>query len=230
MLLALSISYLINHLETKHMMKKIVALVAGALLSLNATAGYVQYELSGLPKAFFPIFTTSTLVIRDEDKSIAFFSITTDRDYFRPADNGDYYHKNSLLETTTSFIGLGPTNIYMRDIMLEEYTKQVWLLFSEGSTTGTYDFTMRVVTKPGPGSPYPDLIPYTDISYSGTAKEVPVYPWMADIDASGQFDIARDIPYYDPTQVPEPTSLALLAIGALGAAGVAYRRKARAPK
>jgi len=208
--------------------KKILALAVGALLSLNATAGYVQYELSGLPKAFVPVIPMNSLVIRDEDKSIAFFAIATDRDYFRPSDSGYWYHRNSLLETTTSFTGLGPTNIYFRDVMLEEHSKQVWLLFSEGSTTGTFNFTMRVVTNPGPQSPYPELNQYSDISYSGTAKEVPVYPWMAEVDASGQFDIARDIPYYDPTQVPEPGSVALLAIGALGAAGVARRRKAKA--
>lgn len=112
--------------------------------------------------------------------------------------------------------------------MPEEYTKQVWLLFSEGSTAGTYNFTMRVLTKAGPESPFPNLSPYRDVTYSGTAKEVPVYPWMAEVDARGDYNIARDIPYYDPTQVPEPGSLALLAIGALGAAGVARRRKAKA--
>jgi hypothetical protein len=210
-------------------MKKILALAAGVLLSLNATAGYVQYELSGLPNPYF-LSNASTVVIRDEDKSVAYFSIFTDRDYIIPMDRGDGYHNNWLLETTTSFTGLGPTNMYMRDVMQEEYTKQVWLLFSNGSAAGTYNFTMRILTKPGPQAPYPELSLHADVTYSGTAKEVPVFEWMAEADARGDFEIARDIPYYDPTQVPEPGSLALLAIGALGAAGAARRRKAETPK
>lgn len=211
------------------MFKKMGVFFAGALLSLSASAGYVQYALYGLHSASgIPIDTTSTLIIREEDKSVAYFSIYTNNDWFHPQDREGGYHRNALIETTTSFTGMGPTNMYMQDISPEEHTKQMWLLFSEGATANTYDFTLRVQRRPGPEAPYPSIGPWADVTFFGTARQVDVDPSL--VESIDFYNIRRDIPYYDPTQVPEPASLALLGIGVLSAMRTRRRQKAKTLK
>lgn len=210
------------------MIRKLITLATGTLLSLNASAGYVQYELSGPGvSGQNNSFGKSIMLIREEDKSVAFFNIVTNLGIFRPQERGESYHQNSLIETTTSFMDLGPTNMYMRDLQQEEYSSQMWLLFSSGQQAGMFNYTMRILRNPGPQSPYPNLIPRLDTTYTGSAKQVAVDADLANIlDNSNQFLLPRDIPYFDATQVPEPVSIALFAIGAAAAAGATRRRKA----
>lgn len=207
------------------MIKKILGLAVGTLLSMNASAGYLQYEFSGPGILPNNVLGPSRLVIRDEDKSVAFFSIATSYVWFRPSE-GDLYHNNWLYETTTSFTGLGPTNMYMRDSEREGMSAQMWLMFSDGDAPGIFNYTMRVLSEAGPQNPFPQQIPIRDVTYTGIVTQTPITAeFAAFLDTSDQFDISYDIPYYDPTQVPEPASLALILAGALGAAGAWRRRK-----
>ena len=205
------------------MIKRLIAIAAGALFSLNASASYTQYTFGGANAN-----VRGFIIIRDEDKSVAMFDIYTPITRFTPQDRGDGYHINRLLETTTSFTGMGPTNMYMRDFTQEDYSSQMWMMFSEGSTSESFNYSLRVLRGAGPHSPYPDRFTTLDLTYSGTATGTAASEyWTNFLDTSNQFDLPRDIPYYDPTQVPEPGSMALLAVGAFGLASLRRRRSSK---
>jgi hypothetical protein len=213
-------------------MKKLfcaVALCLGA--AMNAHAGYIEYDLSG-PGVDNSIYGNSFIVIRDEDKSVAFYSVGN----FRPNDLPDTYHQDFLTGSSSNFWGLGvrnmfwgigPTNITVTDIWPEDWISMMSIDFAQGDSPTTFNYTMRVTTKAVP-IPYPDLVfPTYHYTYTGTAVQVPTSEFVANIlDGNNQYQYFALPPHIVPTQnVPEPGSLALFALGAIGV-GRFTRRKA----
>jgi hypothetical protein len=190
------------------MIKSIIALAAGALFSVDASAGYVQYDLNG------PL--SGHVIQHDTDKSIAYFNLDLSIDGVgRPfrmwlaPQAGD--GSTQLTYATTSFRGQGPTNfgIYS-DFGADQYTS-LGVTFSKGVNGGfsyVANYTSSIFFIGG----------FQDFAgqHIGSASVGIVNPrFAAELDELGG--------YYDtlythiiPTFVPEPGSITLLAIGAIG--------------
>lgn len=194
------------------MFKKTIALAIGLLLSFSASAGYVQYDLSG--------GVTGFVVQHDDDQSIAFYSLTLDNGQIstRLFPSGPF---GNLTDAWTSF-DHGPTNFQAYDRLTEVYVTNISVVFSQTGTAGTYTFASDVFQYRDSGFPYP--LPPLQYKLTGTATQVAVDPQLAaHIDAGQGYPdgIARIVPRL--IEVPEPAGLALLAIGALGALGASRR-------
>lgn len=213
------------------MIRKLAALAA-ALFSANASAGYVQYDFhfgpddSGLSGYF---------IQHDTDQSIAYFDFmlvdpVDDYGYgqhFQPfAGEGE----TLLTGATTHFLGDGPTNFTITDDFGADHLTNFSVRFARDaqgrfSYTAHYDADLFVQEPP--------------MFYSGTltgsVTRSIVDPGLADyLDSMDGYDYAvpRIVPRYigpneTPGDVPEPASIALMALGVAGLAGAARRRPAR---
>lgn len=209
------------------MIKKLVALVATALLSLNASAGYVQYDFHyGSPDRGLEGF----IIQHDTDHSIALFSFqlndpSFDFDrfgtYFYPQDSEGYV----LLDgASTYFRNGGPTNFHITDSFGADHLTTLDVKFSRNAE-GTFSYTAHYFA-----DLYENQPPET---FSGTlfglATLGTVDPWVAsylDEHDGYEYGVPRIVPrFIGPNEIPEPTSIALLAVGAAGLASSWRRRK-----
>jgi hypothetical protein len=203
------------------MIKKLIAVAATSLFSLNASAAYIQYNFSG---------TLSGYVVQNEqDHSIAYYNF----DLALVAPTGPIRlpltpqmseGSTRITSATTYFASNGPANLSIYSDFGGD--QRTWVSFDfAGATLSNLVYT---------GSYASSIYTYSGWqNYAGTlggAVSVgPVNPAIVQVlDYNGG--------YYDgmngavtPTlinlnQVPEPASLALFAIGAIGAAGAVRRR------
>ena len=207
------------------MIKKIVALAATALFSMNASAGYIQYNFSG------PI--TGYVIQHDDDQSVAYFQVNMPisgtpsqspsgfNERFTPQ-FGD--GSNTFYATTTHFLGDGPANYVGHDNFGGDHDVRVQFDISRNAQGG-FSYVAN----------YTASIFYIPQSFYGTGT-LTGFVSRSSVDSNlvrildsmgGYWDgVQKVVPtYVASSEVPEPASIALLAIGALGAAGAARRRK-----
>jgi hypothetical protein len=200
------------------MIKKILALAATALFSMNASAGYIQYNLTG---GLVDYTGRGTIIMDDTDKSIVFYQMTG----FHLAERGSPVQYSTLISATTSFTGMGPTNMLVRDEDVENGIVTGRIIFSaDPNNAALFNYAAHLTFDPGRYEHWPAGYSIAPRDVFGTAFQVPLEQQLLD-DLKYYSPVNHIVPYFDATQVPEPASLALFAIGALGAAGIARRHK-----
>lgn len=196
-------------------MKKILALLAGVVISFNASASYTQYNFGYDPgnnvHGYF--------VQNDDTKAIAFYSLSvTDKfgtTLFHPAGQGN------IASAYNNFSSAGPTSFGVFYDQGGSYFESLVINFEADNPA--YGFHAFFTQEREPTAP-PSVPAPSSGSYFGIVTVSDLMPgFAAELDSTGgYFDgINRIIP---TARVPEPATLGLFALGAF-AAGAARRRK-----
>ncbi|MFK3741420.1 PEP-CTERM sorting domain-containing protein [Massilia sp. TN1-12] len=201
------------------MTKHLLAMVVGALFSLNASAGYIEYTFTG--------GLTGKFIQNDIDKSIADFdfyvgSPSTRREHF--FGSGGYA---GLSGAGSSFWGeMGPTGFSAFNRLTGGYIDSIWIDFGGSYSPTPSNYSALLTKSIDPGYPsWAEPLHPSQTWISGSVVATALTPEQAKI--YDELAYPPGIYHIVPVQnVPEPTSIALVAIGALGFAGL-RRRKPR---
>jgi len=211
------------------MIKKLIALFATALFSMNALAGYTQYNFHLSPG---DAGLDGFIIQHDSDQSIALFGFQLNDPskgdgyfgaYFTPADSEGCI---CLISEATKFRKNGPTDFSIEDYFGADHFTTLSVSFARAKG-GAFRYTANYTADLFENQP----AVYFAGEVSGLATRGAIDPFVANyLDEIGGYEqgVPHIIPtYIGPSQVPEPTSIALFALGAAGLAGIRRRKTAR---
>ena len=199
------------------MYKKILAVLAGAAFSAgaNATVTYTQYNFEGSDISGY-------FVQRDDNRAIANYRIQV-RGLYVGASFHPFPFESNIVAANNNHPHDGPTSFTIFDELNDLY-HQSWKIDLESGTRGYHLAYAQQVLPWAAGKPSYDTHPLS-LSLHGAVTRSSVDPAMAaELNSYGGYidGINQIVPTH---RVPEPATLGLLAIGALGVAGAARRSK-----
>lgn len=200
------------------MYKSILALVLGATLSMSASATvtFTKYE-------FYGPDVDGWFVQRDDNQAIANYRIQVYGHYVNASFRPFGLESNITAANNNHVGGQGPTSFTLFDVLNEVYTETLRVNFESGSMG--YSAYYEQTVNPGFSGPNYDTHNASVVTFSGVQKGI-VDPMMA-LEMNSYGGYIDGINRIDTThRVPEPATLGLFAIGVVGAAGIARRRKA----
>ncbi|MEW6371024.1 MAG: PEP-CTERM sorting domain-containing protein [Pseudomonadota bacterium] len=192
------------------MLKKTIAGAATALLCSTASAGLVQYTLSDV--RFSDGGTLEGFFVQDtDDNSIVYYWLGAEGGRnpgtgFIPLEDHDY-----ITKARVNFYWGGPTSFRVEQYQVDAWTWKLHLGFRYGEEGGVAAYgSLATVPLDGLPDEYLNKPTYRSI-IGGTAIAGALEPELVEFLASGGAD---GMVHIVPTRMPEPGSLALLAIGA----------------
>lgn len=209
------------------MIKKLIALGVTALFSLNASAAYSRYDFKSNDVSGF-------FVQNQDDLSIAYYDF-----YSEPNPAATHFEPSGIFSNITWAMAgqnnTGPSSFEVYNGATEVYYTQMWLGFTRTNTPGTYVFNAYFKANRDSGYPTdPWVDPLVPVSrhYTGTIMESALDAnFSAFIDSYREFGIyPGGLSYLVPgpnVQVPEPASIALLALGITGLAATRRRKQGK---
>jgi len=205
------------------MIRKCIAGLATALLCSTASAGIIQYTLSDV--RFSDGGTLDGFFVQDtDDNAIVYYWLSAEGGsnpsaFFQPSD-----YMDNITRAQLNFYHGGPTSFRLEQDKTDAWIGYLHLGFRYGENGGIAAYGSLRTEPVSYAEDWWDIKPTYRSIVSGTAIAGAVDPAYAEWLSNGPVD---GLDYIVPTRMPEPGSLALLAIGAaFGATRMRRRVKA----